>query len=316
MLDKSKKIKVIIIINIIIMIIAFIGLEIYSYNFLKDVYKDSLETHNAFLKKEGINASPVVISYRLVKGFDYNEFEQNLRPTVEYKSKKRPLIFVICSYMDTQGLSYEQLLYSKVAKLSQRTAYDRSRGGEGVQLILHQLRRPDFYQKVPDAEYIIYTFLYDHFYRLNRYQMGPYSNYAGLRYKESNGKLVEAKPFLLPLYSSFSVQMVQSHIQKQKAENNDQCFDLFYKILVESKDTAKAHYKDLKFVIMLYTDPTYKSLTKNQIQKLKDAGFIVIDSEQLVGHELTSDKYRLSDFHPNEAAWDEVAPKLVKALNL
>lgn len=319
-MKKSKKITNIILINIIIFILISISIEAFSYYSTYELYKENMDLENQFFKKAGIKHH-ITLKYQLIKKFNYKEFKKDLRPVIKYNNNKRPLLFFGCSYTNTVGLKDNQLLYSKVAKLTKRTSYNRARGGEGAQLILYQLRRPDFYKEVPDAEFIIYTFIYDHLYRLNRYQLAPFNNLACLRYKYANRKLQEIDPSFLLMYSLFTTQKIQSYIEEQKYTNREECFELFYQIMAESLKLAKEHYPNAKFVILLYKDSAWPSpdrhLSKEQIKRLKSAGFIVLDAETLVGHELTSDQYRLADKdHPSEKAWNEVAPKLVKTLKL
>ncbi len=306
--------------NLILLFILFVFVEIYSYLVTKNRYSDLISNQNSFFKKSQISHR-VKIKYQHIHRYTYSELENSLRPTISFNSRKRPLLFVGCSYTNTYGLSDNQLLSSKVAYLTKRTTYNRGQGGEGPQLILYQFKNKKFFTQVPDAEFIIYTFIYDHLFRLNRYQLAPFSNRTQIRYKLTDGKLKELTPYFLPLYSLFTIQNIQTKVAFIKAKDRKKNFALFLAILNESYKIAKQHYPHAKFVILLYKDPHWhypgRQLTTSEINQLNKAGFIVIDSEKLVGHELTSDKYRLSDKdHPNEQAWQEIAPLLVKRLNL
>lgn len=317
---KIKKILKTILINLIAIIVILSAIELFCYLSSKNYYKDTIASQNDFFEKAGIEYR-VKLKYQPIHKFDYEEYKRFLRPTIEYPRNKRPLLFVGCSYTNTFGLKDEQLLSYKIAKLTKRTTYNRARGGEGPQVILYQLQQKKFYKEIPDTEFIIYTFIYDHLYRIHRYQQSPFNNYAFVRYEYKNGKLKEIKPSFLMFYSLYTTQKIQSFIEKRKHLNKPQSFELFFQIMQESLKLAKQHYPNVKFVILLYKDSGWREpgrqLSKEQIDRLKKAGFIVIDAENLVGHQLTSDDYRLLDKdHPSEKAWNEIAPKLIQTLKL
>lgn len=312
---KLKNIIKIITLNISFLILAVVLLEIYSHYEVQKTYATIIEAQNKINKRLG--EPKIKLGYKLLHKFNYSKFEKEMRPPTYTKSKKRPLIFFGCSYTYGWGLNQNQLLPTKVAKLSNRTTYNRGVAASGTQHIYYQLSNKDFYKEIPDAEYIIYTFIYDHINRLHKYQLTFFGKEINLRYKIKNGKLQEIQPVFSPFYSLYTVKRIQADIEQNKLENKNESFNLFLTILKESMKQAKMHYPNVKFVILLYKDPWNSNLTTSQINLIKKEGFIVIDAEDLVGHELRSKKYRLEDDdHPSEQAWNEIAPKLVKKLNL
>lgn len=310
-----KKITKILILNICFLIPLFLFAEIYSYKEISKVYAPFIRDQNKI--HERLGSQKAKLDYTLLKEFNYSNFKRQMRPTVYAHSSKRPIIFFGCSYMYGWGLETNQLLSTKVSNLSNRTVYNRSVAATGTQQMYHQLSREDFYKEIPDAEYIIYTYIDDHINRMYKYQLPFLREEVYLRYELKNGHLQEVHPVLLPFYSLFTVRKIQSAIEDKNSKDKDKSFNLFLTLMKESIKQAKNHYKNVKFVILLYRDPWNKELTTKQINALKDAGFIVINAEKLVGHELRSEKFRLEDDdHPSEQAWNEIAPKLVKQLNL
>lgn len=312
---KNQNLVKIILINFLILILAAIFIEVCSYNEYKKIFASYIESQNKV--NERLESPKVKLGYKLIKKFDYDKFKTEMKRPVYMNSKKRPLLFMGCSYTYGWGLNNDQLLSTKMAKLTNRTSYNRGIAASGAQHIYYQLNRYDFYKEVPDAEYIIYTFIYDHISRLYKHQLAFFGLETNLRYKVKNGKLEEVKPLFLPMYSLYTVRRIQYGIEKKEVANREQSFDFFLITMKESLKLARKHYKNVKFVILTYQDPSNETLTEQEFESLRKAGFIVIDAEELVGHELTSQKYRIEDGdHPSEKAWNEVAPKLAKALKL
>lgn len=312
---KKGEITIILLINLFILLIAAVIVEIYSHNEYQKTFAAIIEAQNKV--NERLRCPKIKLDYKLIHKFDYDRLKRGMRPTTYMNSKKRPLLFMGCSFTYGWGLNNDQLLPVKMAKLTNRTAYNRGIAASGPQHIYYQLNRNDFYKEVPDSEYIIYTFIYDHIKRLYKYQLAFFGVEAGLRYEIKDGKLQEIEPSFLPFYSLYTVRRIQAEIEKKEIANEDESFNLFLTILKESLKQAKKHYKNVKFVVLIYKDPWGENLTPEQIELIKKEGFIVIDAEKLIGHELTDKKYKLEDnIHPSEQAWNEVAPKLAKALKL
>lgn len=312
---KNNKILKIVLINIVILLVAAVFVEIYSHNEYQKTYANIIEAQNKV--NERLGAPKIKLDYKLIYDFDYDRFKRGMRPIVYAKTNKRPLLFMGCSYTYGWGLNNNQLLSTKMSKLTHRVAYNRGIAAAGAQHIYYQLDRDDFYKEVPDAEYIIYTFIHDHIDRLYKYQFAFFGVEANLRYKVKNQKLEQVKPLFLPMYSLYTVRRIQSDIEQKEVANQEKSFDLFLTIMKDSLKLAKKHYKNVKFVILTYKDPSNTTLSEQEIDALKKAGFIVLDAEKLVGHELTSKEYKVEDGdHPSEKAWDEIVPKLSKTLSL
>lgn len=319
---KSKNILKIIFVNLIVFLLLLLTLEWVMYLFPNKTDADYIKRYNEYAKQN--NLPKLKLGYYPCVEFDYNKAKRVFRPVEigRLKDIKRPVLFFGCSFTHGSMLDNNQTLSYKISKLTGRTTYNRGFPGAGPQLMLLQLQDPHFYKEVPDAQYIIYTFIWDHILRLYSYNNcispTPEGNYEiNPRYELKNGKLQKVKPAYLFFYRSFLIKKIQYYIKQEKALDRKQYFALFLAILKESQKLAKTHYKNVKFVILLYKDSGGAIFDESQIKAIEKEGFIVIDAEKLVGHELMSSKYRVADKeHPSEQAWNEIAPKLIKELNL
>lgn len=179
-----------------------------------------------------------------------------------------------------------------------------------------QLRRKDFYNEVKPPEYIIYTFMWDHLNRMFRCQYVQ-CDYILLRYKLTKNGFEEIKPFWQPLWGLYTVREAQELIQDNVTSSPDRTqnnLEYFYKMMNECKKLASKHYPNAKFVILAYDTP----YSNSYISKLKDNGFIVISTDELLGPGILEKReYRgLDNGHPSEKAWDLVVPALIKKLDL
>lgn len=258
--------------------------------------------------------------YYLVKKFNYDYFKLGFRETIKGSSKKRPVLFLGCSFAYGYPLENKFTLPAIVSKLSHRTVYNRAQCAWGLQQVYYTLSRKDLKKDVPDAEYVVYVFIYDHYRRLNKYLLDA-SQMEMPRYEYTNGHLKQIHSSFLPFYSLYSVKLFHNYLIDCYIEHPESAYFLTEKLLLESLKEAKSKYKNSKFVILIYnecdSDTNKDSMSSKFIHGFDKKGFIVIDGEDLVGHKLSGKKYISSDnYHPSEAAWSEIAPKLVKELKL
>lgn len=311
-----KNILIILVINLLLFLILIVGLEAYTYKETIDANVNSINNFNKLLKKEK-RTYRSEIKYKSPKKFEYTKIKKSFRPVNYVKSNKKPVVLFGCSFIQGTGLENNQTLAYKISKLSNRTTYNRARYSTGPQFMYYQLNDKAFKQEVPDAEYIIYTFIGVHLPRLYDYQTCPFSTEINLRYKIFDNKLVEIKPAFMPFYSLYMVKKIQSKLVAPKISKEEANYNLFNCIMKESIDIAKKKYPNSKFVILEYPDGANKKLSQDEILKLEYMGFVFVNVEKLIGHNLNDSKYKVADnYHPSEAAWNEITPKLVQKLKL
>ncbi len=244
------------------------------------------------------------------------------RETEGLNYKKPPIVVFGCSYVYGYLLNKDQTFTYKLAHKSKRPVYSRAYQGWSIQHMLYQVRQNKFYKYVPEPEYAIYVLMHDHFRRL--YSINFLSGHLlneeqNLRYKLKNGKLIQitnSNPVLNFIKRSYVINKfhqvyVNNVILSPKNYDNYSKFVLEH--FIESKQEMQKHWKNTKYIV-LYYDPLYNEdkFTKS----LEDNGFEVIDIQKLTNVDLYDDKYKISDGHPNEKAWELISDKLIKQLNL
>lgn len=320
--------KKIFIINICLLVVVLISLEAYAFYTYRIRCAPIVYRHAHMLKNnpdEYIKQN--MPHYELPRKYDYKKIVSVLKTRFYLGSEKRAIITIGCSYTDGVGLNYNQTFAAKLNKYTRRLIYNRGLSASGPQFVYRQLSDENFTNEIPDAEYVIYTFIYDHFKRVYRTMVQMYSSDLSLRYDVKNGKLKERfRPFWF-MYWSFLLKSCAEYDDKvtydKEKENN---FPLFMKIMEESALQTKKNYPDSKFVLLEVPEsglcydnyvPGTMELNREEIKTLENMGIIYINAEELVGHKLRNPKYKVSDKeHPSELFWEEVVPKLAKKLDL
>lgn len=316
-----KNYKKIIFVNLIILIIVLILIEVCSYTRLTKKYEKPLQDINKLMKATGQKV--IYLKYRDTRAFNYRQIEKVMRKPVYKKSNKKPIVLFGCSFTYGYGLEENQTFSQKLADASGRTVYNRGWIGTGTPFMYYQLNRKDIKKEIPDAEYIIYTFMPDHFYRLLGGRVSAFAPDIMLSYKIKNGKLIEQKPLFLPLHSLFTVINIEDIIHSKKNRDLEPQKQMFDKLMLESFKLAKLKYPNAKFIILLFDNKEEhnkggkSNAISTYVKTYNQKGFVVIPVDKLLGHKLEDSKYYTTDgYHPSETAWNEIVPKLVKNLNL
>lgn len=193
------------------------------------------------------------------------------------------------------------------------------------------LQDDNFFKHIsPAPDYVIYLYIENQLERLNA-TIFPYSiltNGKNLRYKLSGNKLILDKDNFL-IKKSFLLRklilMTDKKYNNQNQERKNLNFKLANKLFLESKKILETKYPNIKFVIIKY-DYNYFNVidnyqennleTKDMWKILKEEGFIIINTKDIIGKSFDN-KYTTEDkYHPNEKAWDLLVPKIVERLEL
>ncbi len=302
------------------MFLIFVGLlEIIAYGVLIKSYWFAFEAAAANNQK--------IVDLFKVEHFDKKNYNKYFRtPTIKKDSKKGDILVFGCSYAEGHGLKNEETFEYKLANYTNRTVYNRGLGGQGPQLMLYQLRDPNFKNVVPNADYIIYIFIEDHFNRLYKHRNWPFLNLVSVKYDLVGDKLIENELNYPWGYSAiirfYEEQRTNNYSQEEKEE-------LLLKILEESHKKSKELYPNSKFFILNYpqgvfiTDKTspvrhqymFSENFKTGINKI---GIKTINADELTSGKIIDKKYQISgyDDHPNSQAWDLIVPLIAKKINL
>ncbi len=267
------------------------------------------KNYNGFLNK--IKEYPY--KWNQFKNFD-SEYEyiknEKLRKPIGLNYKKKPILLMGCSFAYGYGLNEDENLGYKLSKLLNRPVYNRAfEWLWGLHTMLYQARREDFYKEVPEPSYVIYVFITDHINRISASNITPVFYVPHLRYIYKNGRLEREKfqsRYNLYMFKSYTILRANSILKH---------FD--YKLLneyfIETKAEFDKHWKNYKFIILLYDENEFNnSIMENiEVDDLKKNGFIIISTKDLIGRYLNKPEDKIEDnFHPSNYAWSLIAPKL------
>lgn len=302
--------------NILLIVLALILLEVLVYTF--DAIRLNRQ-HYCFLTKYNLPPYSVNIST-----FDkyYNENKMSIfRKPMGLNYNKRPVILFGCSYTYGTNLKENQTFSYKLSHQSHRPVFNRGIGGWGVQHMLYQLQNDNELDKISDPEIIVFTFFYDHIYRLYTYSFLPYDSSLYLKYEQKHGKLQKVNPKYMFLYKSYFIRCLDRTISNLRVHNNfvnkNAEILTFTKLLFEETyKEIKNKYPDTKFVLLLYAESDNWFIEKEQWADLESRDFIVVNTNDLTGKKLSDEQYKLFDGHPNEKAWDIIVPAFIKKLDL
>ena len=112
----------------------------------------------------------------------------------------------------------------------------------------YQSLRDDFYNEVPEPEYVLYVFMDDHLSRALSSVIEPFAQYPHLRYKMYNGKLEKEKfSFIYNLFLFKKIARIDS-----LRNYNENELKIVNKLFLETKKEFDKHWKNYKFIILLY----------------------------------------------------------------
>ncbi len=325
----QKNLKKILIINLAIILIIITVAEVVSLRSYRRKYSHFVINQANLCENPEECIKQNMPHYSLPRKIRYEDYKESISDKT-YKSKvpqKRPILTIGCSYTYGSGLEDNQTFAYKLNKYTGRTTYNRGILGAGPQLVYRQLTDKNFKNDVPDAEYVIYTFIHHHLYRQLLILTCPFNSDICMQYKIKGDNLVEYYSTLGSLSFSFLMKTYLEYKNQQdynKEVKNG--LPLFTKIMEKSVQQTKKMYPNSKFVFVEFPDASFcwgdenineQKLTSDQVEQLKSFGIIYVNSMDLVGHNFCERKYRLADGdHPSEQAWDELVPKLVQKLNL
>ena len=317
--------KKVLIINILLLIFFIVICEIYSY-------RKIVESFHPLHSKDG------ELRYTIPSIYKYEDKKNTFYTLMPKHSDKviykRPIAVFFCSYVEGGGIPPNEIFIAQLNKYSNRIIFGRGRSDTSTDFMYRQLIDKNIKLEIPDVEYIIYVYLRYHGQRYQRYTSSLYSS-PDLRYKvNKDRKLEEVKPFLtLPFYMLHTVKLIQNNIVAKRVEEERKKGEpMLLKFLDSSYQVAKSKWPGVNFIFLEYPDGVYslpseyqyeknlnmRNLPPDVIKNIEDIGFIYVNAEQLVGHELRDlEKYRHTDLeHPSGKAWEEVAEALVKKFNL
>lgn len=307
MKKKYLKYFLIIIVNLLLFFILLEGFtylyEVFTlYNREKNTYHNSLFSDH--YKYSWLNTFSNEETYKIIK--------PNLRPPIGLNYKNRPILLMGCSFAYGYGLQDSETFQYKLSNLTKRPVYNRAyQNFWGPATMLYQARRDDFYNEVPNPEYVIYVLIKDHLNRINSKCMYPFSSSPHLTYKLKKNRLEEDKINFLYNFYIFK----EYNKLKAKLIPFDKSIDFLSEFFIETKAEFDKHWKDYKFIILVYDEDINNNFKKANWKKLKENGFTIISTYDLTGRYLSKSKDKIYDkYHPSEKAWNEITPPFSKMI--
>ncbi len=310
---KSK----IILVNLISVFLIYVFAEFIIYNYV--ILKAYMLNSRVWpLKQYMLVCNKKYLDNKYTNFDKFYDTRIEFRPVSEGNSNRKPLLVFGCSFAYGASLLPEQTFTHKLSEITQRTVYNRAYSGWSVQNMLYQLRRNDFYNQIKEPEYIIYVYLNSH---IQRIHSEVWMTDNQVFYKKTPRGLEENKFFSAanPFYNYIIKGVHWLYCKNVFAENSaekklfQQSPSFLNLHFIESKKEAEKHWKDTKFVVLVYSEmgcEDWKALEKEGIK--------VVKVKDLTSENLDELKYKISetDAHPSELAWDVITPSLIKLLNI
>ena len=313
-----KIIKLIIINTLILLILSFIGTELF--------YIHKYQTQHYFKPEFKIENYYNLLFHPISTEDYFNRLYERkrlgnvttpfFRNDYNVTSDKKPILFLGDSYTWGEELEEEETVSAQFAKLTKRPTFNRGGKGWGFSQLLYQLRDKKIYEQIPEPEYIIYTFISDHFYRIYKFKENPVTiNFQPKYSLNKQNQLIEEKPHFWDSFLSIS-DFQYYYGYRFKSDNESNKIAKIY--LLSAKEEFQKNWKNTKFVILKYPSGfDDRHLDSPIFKELEQEGFIILDARKLVNIDLLDKQYRAKDgWHPNAKAWEILLPELIKELNI
>ncbi len=293
-------------INLLLIIMALTFVEAYSFNRTK-IDNDKFKTQADRL--EANSTRQYKTQYRLLEPFNTTLFRNSF-----IKDNANNIVWFGCSFAEGAGLNDNQTPCYKISELTGKSCINKAKGATGAQFMYYQINDDKIMDDAKTADFIIYTFIWNHIQRLYNYQVNPLIDMFNLRYKIIDGNLVDITPQFNPLYSSFFVKRILNKIVFEQAKQESYNFRLFNKIMKETYNISQKRYPNSKFIFIEFPELSKKELPDYEVKELESYGIKVIRVKDIIGNiDIYDPKYWLPDnIHPTEQAWDLILPIIVE----
>lgn len=257
-------------------------------------------------------------------------------PHFNTENKKKPILFIGCSYTYGWHLKHEETLPAMVEKLTNRYCYNFGEIGFGLETALYLLEQKELKNELLNnkPEYIIYTYMFDHMRRTSQ-------SVCFNTYRKYNLFPEQKYNFLYNFWTYKDIQdaKIQNYFSNATVAEET---EFFFKLLNTTKREYQKLFPNSKFIVLIYSDVN-KDLcpqllgenneneeTINELfdlmysqgfkQRFKDLDITVVSTEDLIGRKMDRAEDRLSSDqnrpHPSALAWEKVVPELIKFCNL
>ena len=312
----KKKLKIIVF-NICLILVTILIIEIIC--FISD-YKE-----NIYGPRHRENPIDVRFPENYLKTYTFDESPYDLREPSGLEYKSEPVIIFGCSFAYGDRLDHHQTFSHKLANIIKAPVYNRASCAWGLQHMLHQIRTKDIFNIVKQKpKHIIYIFINNHIYRMYRHtNQFPFNNMLYLHYKFDGNDFKKHNPTFPFLERTSIIGKIHHYEANRKTYEEkyfNKNFDLLKLYFIKSREELEKQYGKINFTIIKYNfedDEQSKYLETVRWNELKEIGFNVIDTKDLVGRKLNRREDKADDnFHPSEEVWNILTPKIAEELKL
>ena len=331
-----KKNLILIFINILLLIMFFCFLEIYSYKSIFVDFTRLFPDYQKFKKveKEFLIDNHLYTNYEKPNKLNQLAFENDGRSLVgkEYKSKK-PILLLGCSYTYGLGLKKEDTFGYQLSQYTKRTVYNWGWKTEGPDYSLLELKNKNN-KKLLTAnppEYVIYTYMYDHPRRLVEthrqyrwYYLRKYGLLDGQKYS-----VLDNSYFYLALKNKMFEQKLYT------GDYQENLLNYIFLIIKEMKKEVSLDFPESKFVVFLYldspemvkmegkpmTDLERNILYSEKWSNLSKDGIFVVTTKDLLKRPINEQNDILKNdhtatVHPTPKMWKDITPEFAAKFSL
>lgn len=312
---------------IVLFILEYGAYKIQSARLIKEGYR--------FSNEKNIPPYPTHIhlfSNDYDKYIRYDSISAN-NAGLEYK--KEPIMVFGDVFANSLNIPEENNLSSQLAHYTKRPVYNFASAGWGIQHMYFLLKNEPRMGTIKNPMYVIYFYVSDQRRRLNTFSFYPHHDFLYLRYKLSDGILIEDIPNILALYNSYFFRSIERYIGLKKSDSKNpnvqlQNYNLIKSLFERSYVTAKLRYSNLHgFVILRFVseketmnnlkkniNSTVAQLEYNMWKQLEDDGFIILDVPEIAGIDIQDQKYFGSDSAPTEDTYRLLIPIIANEIGL
>ncbi|MBQ2644255.1 hypothetical protein IJG14_01615 [bacterium] len=247
-----------------------------------------------------------------------NNSEYRSRKPVGLQYKSPPILLFGCSYAYGSYLGDNQNFGHKLSNQIQVPVFNRAIPGCSLQHMYYQTTTLEFYKSVLKCDTVVYVIISDHFRRMLGEVFNIYENSFYMHYKYKN------RIFIMDNYKDFfaifykynytlrAIRKIYYYFYLKNPKNYDKITDEALAYFIKTRENLENHWHNkINFVVLFYGSCIYENILMN---KLKENKFIIISTNDLTKEDIYSRKYKFSDNHPNEAAWDLLTPLFVQKM--
>jgi hypothetical protein len=325
-INKIKKIIVILFVNIIVFLILF---NLFSY-FIKKNVDFSLKTYSSDAVENSIDLKnyniepPDYINTKKHSDIEFQNYCNETRIIFNAdKYTKNPILILGCSYAFGHGLKQENTFANILSKNTQRPVYNFStcsgNGYESIYNIDDFINQSEMNKNIiKNSDYIIYLYMHDH---INRYLRKTYTTSRYDNLYNSSGIIQFLNKFFLIRYTLSNIKLykiIKEYPNSEEAEK-------YLKLLIKDiNKELKILAPKAKLIIIIYDEKIPMYFKKSEIKFVSDimnsdiwneieneTDIKVVHSKDIMGFVFDKNyKLKIDDgnWHPNERVWKEFTP--------